>query len=63
MTEELQSLHSWLRLNFPSLEVVEKQDAGSSHYLSVSSSSSHPVLLTTPSVHLNIFVKVVQISL
>jgi len=57
MTEALTALHGWLRSNFLSLEAVEKQDSGSSPYLCVSSTSSHPVLGTAPSVHLNIFIK------
>ena len=58
MTEDLQALHTWVRLNFPTLEAAVKRDAQCNPYLRVSSSSCHPVLLTSPSVHLNIFFKV-----
>ena len=60
MTEALRALQGWVRLNFPSLEAVEKQDAGSSPYLSVCPASLHPILVTAPSVHLNIYFKVMS---
>ena len=63
MTADLRALQAWLRLHFPSLEAVEKQDAHSSPYLSVRPSTFHPVLATAPSVHLNIYVKVTQSEL
>ena len=58
MVEDLGALNAWVSLNFPSLEVKERRDGCGSSFLSVTSRSCHPVLMTLPSVQLNIFVQV-----
>jgi len=57
MVEDLGALNAWISLNFPSLEVKERRDGCGSSFLSVTSRSCHPVLMTLPSVQLNIFVQ------
>ena len=48
-------LQAWIRDNFPSLAVSTHTDALSIPYVKVASSFPHPVLVTTTSVHLNIY--------
>lgn len=57
MVEDLGALNAWVSLNFPSLEVKERRDGCGGAFLSVTSRSCHPVLMTLPSVQLNIFVQ------
>ena len=58
MSEDLGALNAWVSLNFPNLEVRERRDASSGAFLSVTARACHPVLVTLPSVQLNIFVQV-----
>jgi len=48
-------LHSWVGKSFPSLSVTQHTDALSVPYLNVTHVSPHPVLITSSSVHLNIY--------
>ena len=48
----------WISKQFSQLEVKEKEDANGISFLAVANRSCHPVLMTLPSVYLNIIVKV-----